>query len=218
MIDLFDNSHVQAALYFTDQGSYIFKRKNQNGNLSKSIREEGVRAAFTQAGKDSGWLSAGVLRVGNNSSGPWFVHFTAPQKVKITLASMGEIIFPAPALLLAGYNGRFHFFAAAEDHFKPEMPLYCAPFPNLGLDGAICWGINIIPAVNAFEIEKVYKLFFEAPFNSHNANGKSKSCPDDIRTFLVKLAGEDTYPLDDLVSANITAGGLVNQIARGGGI
>ena len=216
MSDLFGNSHIHAALYLTDQGCYLFKGKiGEDGTIVKNLREADVSAAFSHASKDSGWLPAGILRVGNTVRGPWFVSYAARQTVKIILAERGGFTVPLPATVLFGYRGAYHLLALAGETFSPESVVYKAPFPNLHEDGAICWGNNPVPKVNPAKAPAVWKLFFEAPFTDHLSNGKCKSFPDDVRTLLEKTAGAAEFPVEELVSMAMSIGRLVDLVLRG---
>jgi PRTRC genetic system protein B len=215
MSDLFDNSHVSGAVYFTDQGHFLVKLKKDGGCMVKNVREADVTAAFTHSSKDSGWLPKGIVRVGNTARGPWFVYVEKPEKRKIKLEKIGEITIPVPMIIFIGANGRYRIFAAAESTFSPDGLLYLAPFPNVDSNGSICWGNNEQPKSNPIKAPAAMDLFFRAPFSSHWGNGKSKTHSADIRELLQTLDGKDQYPVKDLVSCNLTTSRLVDSIIRG---
>ncbi|EKD88633.1 MAG: hypothetical protein ACD_34C00421G0002 [uncultured bacterium] len=140
MTDLFDSPHITGALYFTDQGHYLFKYKalnpwgshaEENHTITKSIREPEVAAAFSHIGSDSGYLQEGVIRVGNNSKGAWFVFIRKPAKCSIEVADTGKITMPAPLLVFIGAAGSYYVFALAKKTFSPDATAYQAPFPNV---------------------------------------------------------------------------------------
>lgn len=220
-IDLFDNEHITAALYFTDQGQYLFKYKPLNSwqnraepgkAISKTLREREVSAAFTRKGSDSGWLQSGVIRVGVNSKGPWYVFWMKPDWGRINLFDDEMIQLPIPTTVLVGIKKEYYIFALAEDTFSPDFTVCNLPFPNVHPDGRICWGKNAAPAVNAAEAATVWKLFFESGFNGDLVSRKSKKYPHDVRTRLKLLAGKKDYPVKDLVSDGQSIGWLINRI------
>lgn len=221
MTDLFRSSHVTGALYFTDQGHYIFKYKESNAwqntsvenkTKTKSIREPEVASAFSHIGSDSGYLQDGVIRVGNNSQGAWFVFVKKPAKYTIEIAGTGKMTIPAPLLVLIGAKGLFNIFALATNGFSPEAIAYHAPFPNVNSTGWICWGTgNKPPKVAANKAHEVIDLFFKSPFNNDLNNGKSKSCPDDISKKYPSISKKDQYPIKDLVTTGRSIGRIIEE-------
>lgn len=195
MSDLFTNFHIKAALYFTDQGQYIFKFKKDEQSITKSLRAQEVSSAFTLETTDSGWITPGVQRCGFNSLGEWFVYFAKPCKVSIQIGREERITVPIPATVLVGAKGKFYLFALEESEFNPKGKVYAAPFPNVYPDGRICWGKNPFPKINQEKAQDVWNLFFSAPFNGDLASDKSKTFPKDIRQQLKKLSGKSTYPV-----------------------
>ena len=215
MSDLFENSHVHGAVYFTDQGHFLVKLKKKDGGSSvKNVREADLTSAFTHSSKDSGWLPNGIMRVGNTTHGPWFVYVEGPKMRKIRLDKIGEFTIPAPTILFFGSNGKYQIFVSAETKVSADSLLYQAPFPNVN-DGTICWGNNQQPKAVPGKAPAALELFFQAPFSNHWANGKSKEFKDDIRERLKLIDGAEQYPVKDLVSCNLTVGRLVDQIIRG---
>lgn len=221
MTDLFKSSHVTGALYFTDQGHFIFKYKEMNSwqstpvdnhTVSKSIREPEVAAAFSHIGSDSGYLQNGVIRVGNNSQGAWFVFVKKPAKYTIEIIGKGKMTIPVPLLVLIGAKGLFNIYAIAAKEFSPDAIAYNAPFPNVNSTGWICWGTgNKPPKATANKANEVMDLFFKSPFNNDLRNGKSKSCPDDITLKYPLITNKDQYPVKDLVSMNRSIGRVIDE-------
>lgn len=202
--DLFNNPHVSAALYFIDQGHYLFKYKKDAGQVvSKNLREPEVLAAFTRSGTDSGWLQDGIMRAGNSSRGNWFVYAVEPTKVEIQIGQGEPITVPIPATVLVGIGHTFHLFALAARQFHIGAEVFAAPFPNVYPDGRICWGQNAAPKADAGNARSVWELFFRAPFNGDLAQGKSTKFKDDIRKQYALLAGKKNYPVKTLVSLRV---------------
>ncbi len=221
MTDLFRSSHVTAALYFTDQGHYLFKYKEMkawqdspadNHTISKSIREPEVAAAFSHIGSDSGYLQDGVIRVGNNSQGSWFVLVNKPAKYTIEIIGKGKMTIPVPLLVLIGAKGLFNIYALATKDFSPDAVAFHAPFPNVNSTGWICWGTgNKLPKVAANKANEVIDLFLKSPFNYDLKNGKSKSCSDDITKKYPLITNKDQYPVKDMVSMNRSIGRIIDE-------
>lgn len=196
MNDLFSNSMVTAAVYFTNQGHYIFKHKKNDGQVvSKNLRATEVSSAFTLETMDSGWITTGIQRTGFNTQGSWFVFFMPPCRNELKLDKTDTYYsVPIPGTLLIGAKKTLYLFAMDGQEFDPKGKVYTAPFPNIYPDGKICWGKNRTPAVEASKALEVWKLFFLSPFNGDLASGKSKKYPQDVREQLKALAGKRTYP------------------------
>lgn len=207
MNDYFDNSHVQVAVYITDQGQYVVKAKDNRGAVTvKTVREPEVRAAFTRQGNDSGWLCPGIIRAGNNEQGKWYAYFHAACLVSISIQKMGKLLVPMPATMLVANSGGFRIFALAVDSPARAMnaKLFQMPTPNVHGSGSICWGKNDTPKVDPMTAEKVWELFFRSPFNADLVDGKSVKYPKDVRLMLQELDLKDKYPVKDLKAANDT--------------
>lgn len=212
--DLFSNSHITGALYFTDLGHYIFKYKDMNSwqtsaedkvTVTKSLREPEVAAAFSHKGSDSGYLNDGVIRVGNNSKGRWFVFIRKPFRCSFEIIGSGKVTMPAPLLVLVGAANQFSLFALAVKAFNPEAMAFYAPFPNVNSTGWICWGTsNSAPKVDPGKADQVMDLFFKSPFNNDLSGGKSKAFGNDIKLKYPSIEGKDQYPVKDLVKMNRT--------------
>ena len=76
-----------------------------------------------------------------------------------------------------------------------------------------------VPAMHPFPVAgggtiwEAIDVFFQSGFNDHLDNNKSKSYPDSILKMWRKLNQEkaETYPLDDLVHANMTLANLMEK-------
>src|SRR5262249_19240117 len=104
------------------------------------------------------------------------------------------------------------------NRFDPKAALYRAPLPNVNSTGLICFGQNPHPDVAKGGFETAWQTFWEAPFNTHQDNGKSRAFPNKINDMLKKLAkgGAKTYPVKDLVSAGGNLEGTVERFTRRG--
>ena len=206
MNDLLNNAHVRAGLYFTDQGHYLLAVKGRNNEkevTTKTLRDAEVRAAFTRAGQDSGWMMPGVIRKGNNALGPWYVYLCMATLQKVTIKGSGRMVIPLPGLVMVGAGDHHYLFAVDikdAGKFNPSALVLCqAPFPNVHSDGKICWGNNQAPRVDAGSAQQARDLFFESPFNADLTKDKSRKYPADCRMMLAELDLKDVYPVKDLV-------------------
>lgn len=223
MSDLFQNAHVEAALYFTDQGHYLFKWKNNSGrtispsNLPavsvKSLREPEVSSAFTRKGIDTGYIQEGIVRIGHNSTGPWFVFVSKPGPTSL-LIETNKITIPLPLLVFVGMPGRFLVVASSKEVFDPAEVAYQAPLPNVNSLGSICWGEQRTPKVKPDHARETFALFIESPFSAHSVDGKSKKYPKDVRTLYATLENKAKYPVKDLASMNETIGQWINRMVK----
>lgn len=209
-IDLFENPHVGAALYFTDQAQFIWKARMQGGGFSiKTLAEPEVCAAFTQKGFDTGWLPRGIIRMGTGMHGRWYVYFEEPSWKTITIEEVGKLLVPLPAMLMISVSKQF-YLAALKSVVPGRFDLIQAtcevPLPNVhARTGQICWGSNPMPSGDPRQAENAWKAFIESPFNRDLANKKSKQYPLNVIELLKTLDMEKDFPVDDLVkrSANV---------------
>lgn len=173
---------------------------------------EQIRAAWSEAGIDSGWMEPGTVRCGINRHGRWAVQFIKPMRPSLLLlganASDTGGAYPAsvwlrlPPLVLIGIGGRYHLFAVKSEEFDPHVAIFRAPFPNVYGGEHICFGANPIPKMENEGMQRAMRLFFESPFTSMAIEGKSKRYPSDVRLHLIehgKRGVDEFYPLDDLV-------------------
>ena len=215
MNDLLMNGKAQAAIYFTNDGQYVFKHVQEGMMKTKFVSARDAAAAFTGHDADSGWLPDGIVRVGYGKNGEWFVYVQPPQQVSIRIArktGYWSLKIPIPGTLLVGAGNAYYLFCYESDQFHPNMRLITAPFPNVHENGAICFGSNNIPDGNPQNAPVVWKLFFEAPFNGDLVGGKCSGYPDDVRKLLRKLNGADTFPVDELLVAKRHAGQEIERI------
>jgi len=213
----------QAALYFLEQGHYLFCDQNGKKKTSKFIAASDIAAAFAGQEQDSGWFPAGVLRCGHNTGGAWFVYSAPPQKVEITLEGdplpgslpEGKITIPIPRTVLVGAHKQYRIWALKGSRFEHSTNAYHAPFPNVHANGEICWGLNEPPKVHPGAARQAWELFFRLPFNRDLANGKSSRYPSDVRRLLAELDGKRTFPCEELVEMHKTIRHLVEETIGG---
>jgi hypothetical protein len=213
MNDLFSNSHVSAAVYFTDQGHYIFKYKSHDRLITKNLRAQEVSSAFTLETMDSGWITPGIQRTGFNSQGDWFVYYMPACRLNLYLDESGtRWCVPIPPTVLIGVKKTIYLFAMAGTSFDPKGKVYTAPFPNIHSDGKVCWGKNQAPQVDPKKAKDAWFLFFNTPFNGDLAADKCKKFPKDVRDYLKFLAGKQTYPTNTMRVCYASLDGLVERL------
>ena len=215
--DPFSSPHVDAALYFTDQGQYLFKAKQEGGCISKTLREPEVCAAFTRKGFDSGWLGNGIIRMGSNTHGKWYVYLAARTTVSVNFDNKEGCQIPLPVTLLIAVGTTYHLFALKVGKypgaFFNEAEVFEAPFPNVHpRSGLICWGNNPVPKFDVVYPGTAWVSFFSTPFNADLAENKSKKFPKDVRTMLRSLENEAVYPVKDLVSTQMNVDQLIKKL------
>jgi hypothetical protein len=213
----------QAALYFLDDGHYLFRFRGDHSEVgSKFVSAADVKAAFSSAESDTGWIDPGIVRCGYGPEGHWFVQFVPMQRMEIILDGLGPLTVPVPPLAMFGYGRSYAVCALKTKHFSPEAQVYAAPFPNVdNHTGKICWGHNSPPEAEHKNSLRVWKLFLDAPFSDHTIENKSRKHPNDIRLTLRELAekGAGGYPLGDLEPMKgyrPTVASILNGILREG--
>lgn len=214
MIEQIDDPKIEftAALYFLD-GHYLFRHKAQGGWANKFVTAADVQAAFTGKEQDSGWLQAGIVRVGQNARGPFFVYSPPAQKAEIWLGDE-RLTVPLPRTVLLCVGAEAYLFALNETHFSATARALVAPFPNVDGDGRICWGRNAKPAADPARARQTWELFFAAPFNSDYMGNKCASEKTDVRVLLRGLAGKSKFPAAELLVHDRaqTIGEVINRI------
>lgn len=210
----FEEMVCEAALYFLD-GQYLFRHRNSQGAVtSKYITNESLVAAFSQTEQDSGWLPAGVVRVGHNQHGPWFVYSTPEQKIDITVYPTESLTIPLPRLvMLAGGKG-VYFWATGSKFFDYDAEGFSAPFPNLYSDGKVCWGGNLVPEIAAENARKIWQKFFGSLFNQDLSVRKCKGHDENVLDLLRELSVENKrrFPKREMISECRTISQLVNGV------
>lgn len=203
---------VHGTLYFLD-GHYLFRYNDGNKVSSKFVTAADLAAAFSHTEQDTGWLDAGIVRVGSNPQGTWFCYSAPAQKVEISLTNERPLTVPIPRTVLLGIDNGWYLWALKEKYFQLSAQAYKAPFPNVHPDGKICWGQNTAPKADPNKAREVWALFFSSPFNGDLADHKSNARPEDVRAVMRGLAEEKarTYPLNDLVSAGMQIGKLIDN-------
>lgn len=215
MNELFENSHVSAAVLFTDLGHFIFVEKDP-GNpkiiSSKFLRERQVRAAFTGTKSDTGWISYEVVRAGYDIQGPFYVAEFAPTRRTIEIKSSEKsytLIWPV--LILIGAGGNHYLYAVKGLSIKDgSVMLYRAPFPNVYDDGKICWGENEHQSVDASKAREIFDLFFASAFNNDLSQGKTNT-KTKLEEFYA-IHEDDIFPDDELVPMRVSLDEMLRRL------
>jgi hypothetical protein len=205
-----------AALYFLD-GHFLYRRRTPSGIKNKFVTVVDVAAAFTGQEADSGYLAAGVVRVGSNAGGKFYVYSAPEQQVEVIIPDHADPVkIPIPRTVLVAASGQYYLFAMAEKYFGADEAAYHAPFPNIYPDGRICWGQNSVPAVDPADARQIWNLFFEAPFNHDLAGKKMRSNMSDVLVPLAGLIGKKTFPARELVAFDNrrTIGSVISNLLR----
>ncbi|MAT45348.1 MAG: hypothetical protein CL609_23715 [Anaerolineaceae bacterium] len=203
-------------LYFMD-GQFLFRYKERGGaEISKYLTMDDVAAAFVQVEQDSGWMPAGVLRVGTSQQGRWYVYSAPAQKVTITVPPAERLTIPIPRTVMLGIGTKFYIWALKETHFNPNAKAYHAPFSNVHADGLICWGRAKTAEVDAKHARRIWDDFFYANFNNDLSNKKSVKHPANVLEMLRSLHDENKrkYPVADLVETRETIGQAIDRKVR----
>ena len=200
------------ALYFLP-GQYLFKRVENGSETAKALSSEQIARAFRDFQTDTGWLVRRVLRYREDPDGNSFLSYEPARIRRIFIESSAgeirEINVPLPSLVLLGKGREFYLWAARGNKVTAKTRLALAPVPNVGGDsfsGKICFGKNEVPEARADQIEAVWNLVFNAPFNRDHASGKCRSAPEDVRKLLFDLAKRKakSFPSLELFESNTT--------------
>lgn len=206
---------ASAALFFVE-GGYCFQSLGET-MVQKYVSPAAVREAFAKEPLDSGWLPPGVNRYGTSAKGAWMVRWHEPGMYTVNLDGRKlPLLVPMPSLIWFGLKNNYYIFAAREKSFTTNAALYHAPFANVNVHGLICFGQNPHPDVGKGGFETAWRTFWEAPFNNHHDNGKSRKYPDTINDLLIEMARTSAkkYPLDDLVPMHAGLNAVIERLTR----
>lgn len=199
------------ALYFLP-GQYLFKRIEAGRETAKALSSEQIARAFREFQTDTGWIKRRILRCREEPEGNFILsHEPAGIKTIFVEAEGGdvaEITIPLPTLILFGQKDEFYLWAAKGKKVSPKTKLALAPLPNIGgnLSGKICFGSNEVPEAKVENLDTIWNLIFNTPFNGDHSTKKCVSAPDDVRKLLLNLAERQArrFPLSELIETNAT--------------
>ena len=199
------------ALYFLP-GQYLFKRIEAGRETAKALSSEQIARAFREFQIDTGWITRRILRWREQPEGNFILSYEPAGIRTIFVETEGgdvaEITIPLPTLILFGQKDEFYLWAAKGKKVSPKTKLALAPLPNIGgnLSGKICFGSNEVPEAKVENLDTIWNLIFNTPFNGDHSTQKCVSAPDDVRKVLLNLAERQArrFPLSELIETNAT--------------
>jgi Prokaryotic E2 family D len=216
---------AKAALFFLE-GHYQFNYREGNVERTKYLSPAQIGRAFRAEDVfDSGWLETFILRFARGGKTDKilsvlpaarrkiFITDPRPQKEResgdeSTDDSILELEVPLPTLLLLGSGQSYYLWATIDETINQKSKICAAPFPNLNSSGGICFGRNTAPECRLDNIESVWRLIMDSPFNNHQAANRCRTHEADARRFLLSLDGKKTFPKNALIKTEHTAGEL----------
>jgi len=209
------------ALYFLP-GQYLFKRNENGREITKALSSACVARAFREFHTDTGWITRKVLRYREEPEGNYILSFETAGVRTIFVETDGgkiaEITIPLPTLILFGHAGEFYLWAAKWKKVSPKTKLALAPLPNVGgnLSGKICFGGNEVPEAKIENLDAIWNLIFNTPFNRDHSQQKCVSAPEDVRKLLLNLAKRNArrFPASELLETNATIGDLWERVVE----
>ena len=220
---------AKAALFFLE-GHYQLNWREGNVEKTKLLSPAQVGRAFTvRDAFDSGWLDSLVLRFAQEKktqkilsvlpAGRRRIFITDPRPVNeregddaSSSDPVLELEIPLPTLLLLGSGQSYYLWATLDKTINQKSKISHAPFPNLDSSGGICFGKNLAPECRLDNIEKVWRLILDSPFNNHQAANRCRTHTDDARKFLLTLDGKKTFPKNALIKTEHTVAELWQSV------
>ena len=204
-------AEATGALYFLP-GQYLFKRVEDGREVAKALSSEQIARAFREFKTDTGWLTRRILRYREEPECNYILSYEPARLrtifVEIDSGEVKEVILPLPTLILLGRGREFYLWAAKGKIVTHRTCLALSPLPNTGgdLSGKICFGKNEVPEARAENIDAVWNLVFNTPFNSDQSNGKCRSEPHDVRKLLFTLSEKQarSFPASELLESDTT--------------
>lgn len=199
------------ALYFLP-GQYLFKRIEGEKEIAKALSSQQIARAFREYRIDTGWITHQILRYREEPEGNYILSYE-PAGIKTIFVEsedgeIAEITIPLPTLILFGRAKEFYLWAAKGKNVNSKTNLTVAPLPNIGgnSSGKICFGSNEVPETKVENLDLIWNLIFNAPFNRDHSAQKCVSEPKDVRRLLVALAKKNAkrFPKSELLEINAT--------------
>lgn len=217
---------AKAALFFLE-GHYQLNYREGSVERTKFLSPAQIGRAFsTKDVFDSGWLETFVLRFARGGKTHKIlsvlpaarrkIYITDPRPQKeresgddvSTDDSILEVEIPLPTLLLLGSGQSYYLWATIDETINQKSKICAAPFPNLDSSGGICFGKNTAPECRLDNIESVWRLILDSPFNNHQAANRCRTHAGDARKLLLALDGKKTFPKNALIKTQHTVGEL----------
>lgn len=212
------------SIEFYDFGT-ILRKRTESGQVSYAVRPSQIAAALAdKVGIETGLLPEGNLYYAQEGIKTIVIEYRKPQRTGIWVEGREEPYrIPMPGLILArslrSDIPHYLIFAAKRRPTSLDDPLYVSVLPNTYGGGDICWGTverarldGAVPANLRFD----WNLMLGAAFNNHAVSGKSKEHKNDIRKMYDALDSSRArrYPMDDLVKAHLSFGGLIERLRK----
>lgn len=223
-----DNDYASLKLRLDCYDDFILARKFDDGQGGPLYALDPLDVAAGLAGLNLGTplLPRNCLFWQRNKAAERLAIYIEPQVWAVNMAAHNEADdqsrqrgntrhtwrVPLPGLVWIGADAEYSLYAVKEAGWPgPETELFRAPCPNVG--DHICLGNVKFPAAGAATIWPAWTLFVESDFNNHLANGKSREYSTSVLMMWRRLhnAEADTYPLADLVSANVRLGKVLGE-------
>lgn len=202
-------------LAFYDGGVILQKSTPGGTTTAYPVDPAHVQQAFSRAPVCSPILPANVLCWARVRGGDAFVWWRPPATEDLLVEVDGVIhewTVPLPGLVVVGADQHLGL-AAVKGNTRPQpaSPVFSAPFPNTGTvsgggyrsRGDVCLGSARLPrSIGPDGFEAVWTTYVGSTFNSHMAEGKSASHPEDVRALLLDLheQGGAVFPEEELVA------------------
>lgn len=223
-------SDARAALFFLE-GHYQLNWREGSVERTKFLSPAQIGRAFsTKDVFDSGWLETFVLRFARGTKTHKILSVLPAARRKIFITdpraaderetgdedtpedAILELEIPLPTLLLLGSGQSYYLWATLDKTVNQKSKICAAPFPNLDSSGSICFGKNTAPECRLDNIEKVWRLILDSPFNNHQAANRCRMHPGDARKFLLGLNGKKTFPKYALIKTQHTVAELWQSV------
>ncbi|NJM39377.1 MAG: hypothetical protein HC853_00715 [Anaerolineae bacterium] len=222
---------AKAALFWATDGQFIFAHAKDGKVYYSPRRYDSVRTAFDDGQVALEWLPPNTVLSAQGPKGRIEAMFFPPAQyqlicqyddifegvvgVTFTPSKLAVMTLPMPGFLFAGYDNDYRLMAISGNTFDAKSRLYQVPLPNCYTHGGICWGNNEKPPAGKGGLLKAWQVFWKTYFTTASVQQKSRAFPDDIRKRIVAVVGHATYPMDDLVPAQVTPTQLIKELLGG---
>ncbi len=198
---------------FRDGTTLLTRRDGGYGYRCYPIAPAALAQTLAHVPMSAGALVPNTVGAGWINGQPWYCVYVPPHARTLRALVREQersYSFELPPLIWWGWSRQCRIWALAEAPLPgalpaPDTQLYAAPFPNCRADGSICWGAATAPAIaSAADLLPALERFLQDTyFNDHLASDKSRRYPVNVLLAWAAITGGGSYPLDDLVPANV---------------